>query len=114
MHTRITHLAFIPFSLAALLVSALLSGYPGTARAAHTHDGVTLTLVAYSTPQEAYSLIIPAFQKTKAGNGVSFQTSYGASGDQSRAVASGLPADVVAFSLEPDIGRLVKAGLVSS
>ena len=40
-------------------------------------------------------------------------TSYGASGDQSRGVVDGKPADVVNFSVEPDITRLVKAGKVS-
>src|SRR5919202_1896733 len=50
--------------------------------------------------------------KTPAGKGVQFTQSYGASGDQSRAVESGLGADVVAFSLEPDITRLVDEGLV--
>jgi sulfate/thiosulfate-binding protein len=73
----------------------------------------SLSLVAYSTPQEAYEAVIPAFQKTPAGKGVTFQQSYGASGDQSRAVANGLKADVVAFSLAPDIDRLVQQGLVS-
>ena len=71
-----------------------------------------LTLVAYSTPQEAYAKVIPAFQRTAAGQGVKFEQSYGASGDQSRAVAAGLPADVVAFSLAPDVNKLVDAGLV--
>ena len=54
-----------------------------------------ISLVAYSTPQEAYQALIPAFQKTEGGAGVKFTQSYGASGDQSRAVAQGLPADVV-------------------
>jgi len=54
-----------------------------------------------------------AFQKTGAGNGVSFSQSYGASGEQSRAVAAGLDADVVAFSLEPDITSLVQKHLVA-
>jgi sulfate/thiosulfate transport system substrate-binding protein len=76
--------------------------------------GGKLSLVAYSTPQEAYEQLIPAFQKTAAGKGVTFSQSYGASGDQSRAVANGLPADVVEFSLEPDVTKLVDAGLVSS
>jgi sulfate transport system substrate-binding protein len=74
----------------------------------------SLSLVAYSTPQEAYNALIPAFNKTAAGKGVSISKSFGGSGDQSRAVAAGLPADVVAFSLAPDIDRLVKAGLVGS
>jgi len=71
-----------------------------------------LSLVAYSTPQVVYDQVIPQFQKTEPGQGVTFRESFGGSGDQSRAVESGLPADVVAFSLEPDMTRLVKAGLV--
>src|SRR3954468_5564085 len=72
-----------------------------------------LSLVAYSTPEVVYDQVIPQFQKTEAGAGVGFKTSYGASGDQSRAVEAGQKADVVTFSLEPDLDRLVKAGLVS-
>ena len=75
---------------------------------------VTLSLVAYSTPQAAYEKLITAFQKTDAGKNVTFTQSYGASGDQSRAVAAGLTADVVAFSLETDMTRLVKANLVAA
>ena len=71
-----------------------------------------LALVAYSTPKDAYAQLIPAFQKTTAGKGVSFSQSYGASGEQSRAVAAGLDADVVAFSLAPDITTLVQKHLV--
>ena len=71
-----------------------------------------LALVAYSTPQVVYDGVIPAFEKTSAGKGVGFTQSYGASGDQSRAVEGGLNADVVTFSLAPDVDRLVKAGLV--
>src|SRR3954463_5366197 len=67
-----------------------------------------LSLVAYSTPKDAYGQLIPAFQKTAAGSGVSFSQSYGASGEQSRAVASGLDADIVAFSLSPDITALAQ------
>jgi sulfate/thiosulfate transport system substrate-binding protein len=72
-----------------------------------------LALVAYSTPQVVYNEVIPAFNKTAAGAGVAFTQSYGASGDQSRAVAAGQPADVVALSLAPDVDKLVKAGLVA-
>ena len=71
-----------------------------------------LALVAYSTPAAAYAQLIPAFQKTPDGAGVTFTQSYGASGDQSRAVIAGLPADVVNLSLAPDVDALVKAGLV--
>jgi len=75
-------------------------------------SGGKVTLVAYSTPQEVYSKLIPAFDATSAGKGVSFKQSYGPSGDQARAVASGLPADYVAFSLAPDVKKLVDAGMV--
>jgi sulfate/thiosulfate transport system substrate-binding protein len=74
--------------------------------------GGKLTLVAYSTPEEAYKELIPAFNKTPEGKGVGFDQSYASSGEQSRAVEGGLPADVVEFSLEPDMTRLVDAGLV--
>jgi sulfate/thiosulfate-binding protein len=76
-------------------------------------DKVTLALVAYSTPQEAYEQIIQAFQETPEGENIEFTTSFGGSGDQSRAVESGLPADIVAFSLEPDMTRVVNAGIVA-
>jgi sulfate transport system substrate-binding protein len=78
------------------------------------NSGGQLSLVAYSTPQEAYEQLIPQFQKTPAGKDVTFKQSYGASGDQERAVEAGLPADVVALSLAPDVNKLVKAELVAS
>ncbi len=76
--------------------------------------GTTLSLVAYSTPAAAYSKLIGAFQKTPDGAGVGFTQSYGASGDQTRAVVAGLPADVVNLSLAPDVNVLVEAGLVDA
>jgi sulfate/thiosulfate transport system substrate-binding protein len=72
-----------------------------------------LALVAYSTPKKAYDALIPVFEQSTGGKGVRLTESFGASGAQSRAVASGQPADVVAFSTTPDVTRLVKAGLVS-
>jgi len=78
-------------------------------------SGSTLDLVAYSTPQQAYEQKLePGFKSTPDGKGVDFSNSFGASGDQSRAVESGQPADVVEFSLEPDMTRLVDAGIVSA
>ena len=104
----------IVLSVAALAVAG--SGWGGPAaegEAAADGGGGNLSLVAYSTPKEAYEELIPAFQKTPEGSGVSFDQSYGASGDQSRAVASGLPADIVALSLAPDVDKLVEPGLVA-
>jgi len=86
----------------------------GSAAASSGKGSTRLSLVAYSTPQVVYDEAIPAFKKTQAGKEVGFTESYGPSGDQSRAVESGLAADIVAFSLEPDITRLVKDGIVSA
>src|SRR5215211_816215 len=102
-HARLTGFMKIIVVLALVLASLILSGCGG---------GGSLTLVAYSTPREAYQQITSAFAETEAGQGVSFETSFGGSGEQSRAVEGGLPADVAAFSLEPDMTRLVEAGLV--
>jgi sulfate/thiosulfate-binding protein len=108
------------FRIHSLALIALLllvaSGCGGQSSASESSggdgSGGTLTLVAYSTPEEAYKRLIPAFNKTPAGRGVSFSQSYAASGEQSRAVEGGLAADVVEFSLEPDMTRLVDADLV--
>jgi sulfate/thiosulfate transport system substrate-binding protein len=95
-------------------VAILVTGCGGQDTPGGGGGGGNLTLVAYSTPQEAYEELIPAFQKTAAGEGVGFDQSYGSSGEQSRAVDAGLPSDVVAFSLEPDITRLVETDLVDA
>jgi sulfate/thiosulfate-binding protein len=79
-----------------------------------TNAHASITLVAYSAPEPGWSRVIPAFNASQEGKGVQIITSYGASGDQSRGVVDGKPADLVNFSVEPDIARLVKAGKVSS
>ena len=93
--------------------SAGASSGASTSNAAATSGSTTLQLVAYSTPKKAYDALTTAFAQTSAGKGVSFGQSFGASGSQSRAVDSGQPADVVAFSTTPDMTRLVKAGIVA-
>lgn len=107
------------YALIAIVVAAIVAGYfllkggsddKGSATAT---EPTTLNLVAYSTPQTAFQAIEAAFQQTDAGKGVTFKESYGPSGDQSRAVEGGLKADVVNFSLESDVTRLVDAKLVS-
>jgi sulfate transport system substrate-binding protein len=96
----------------ALVILAVVAaaGCGGTA-----DDGTErLTLVAYSTPREVYERLTKDFAATDAGAGVGFDQSYASSGEQSRAVAGGLPADVVALSLEPDVTRLLDEGLVDA
>src|SRR2546430_16042607 len=101
-------------SLAAVLM--LCAAGLGLAACGSSGSGSSksLTLVAYSPPQGVFEKLIPAFQATPAGKGVSFKQSFGPSGEQSRAVTNGLHADVVNFSLTPDVERLVKAGLAAA
>jgi sulfate transport system substrate-binding protein len=100
-------LGLLVLSLGLVLAACGGSGDGGSS------GSTTLNLVAYSTPKEAYEQIIPAFTKTASGKGVKFSQSYGNSGDQARAVISGLPTDIAALSLEPDITKLVKENLVA-
>jgi sulfate transport system substrate-binding protein len=95
----------------ATLLAACGGGSSDVAGGGDSHSGATttLTLVAYAVPEPGWSKIIPAFAATPEGKGVAVTTSYGASGDQSRAVVDGKPADIVNFSVEPDVTRLVKA-----
>src|SRR4051812_44042751 len=101
-------------SLLALLVAVPALAACGGNSTASNSGGGKLNLVAYSTPKEAYAALIPAFNKTTDGKGVSFTQSFGPSGDQARAVQSGLPADVVALSLAPDVDKLVDAKKVAA
>ncbi|GAB2691625.1 sulfate ABC transporter substrate-binding protein [Nocardia thraciensis] len=110
---RLTVAALV--ALAAVVLSACSGGasdIPGSGSGGG--KGGTLTLYAYATPKPGFDKVVPAFTKTSAGAGVQVQPSYGASGDQSRKVKDGAQADVVNFSVEPDITRLVDAGLVDS
>jgi sulfate/thiosulfate-binding protein len=66
-----------------------------------------IAIVAYSVPKSAYDALSAAFEKTSQGKGVSFSSSYGPSGTQSTAISNGQHADYVAFSLEPDLDKLV-------
>src|SRR6218665_1757701 len=107
---RITSLIVGLLALSALVVAGCGSDSSGSGDG----SGGKVALVAYSTPQQAYKdALIPGFQKSADGEGVKFSTSFGASGDQRRAVEGGLPADVVAYSLQPDMTKTVDAGNVA-
>ncbi len=104
----------VPLALVTGVVAACHGGPSDVVGGGGPADARTsITLVAYSVPEPGWSKVIPAFNASAEGKGVQVVTSYGASGDQSRGVADGKPADVVNFSVEPDIARLVKAGKVS-
>ncbi|MBF6089338.1 sulfate ABC transporter substrate-binding protein [Nocardia cyriacigeorgica] len=100
-------------AIAAFALSAC-SGGASDSVDGHVADGSggTINLYAYAVPKPGFDKVIPAFNATEAGKGVAVQQSYGASGDQSRKVKDGAQADVVNFSVEPDVTRLVDAGLV--
>lgn len=86
------------------------------AAAPSSAEPVKLILGAYTTPREAYGKLIPIFQaqwKEKTGQEVTFEESYLGSGAQSRAIVEGFEADIAALSLEADITRIEKAGLIT-
>jgi sulfate transport system substrate-binding protein len=103
MQKKIVALVIALSVVASIAAAAGLAETSGSERSADTD----LSLVAYTTPREAYGKLIPMFQRTPQGEDVDFRQSYGASGEQARAVKAGLDADIVALSLAPDIDTLV-------
>ena len=104
------------FKAAAALVAAgvlALSACGDDSSGGSGGDGETIALSGFSILEAANEGIFEDFQDTDAGEGVDFEPSYGASGDQSRAVVAGSEADVVHYSLETDVTRLVGEGLVA-
>ena len=102
----------LPVALFMLLIAVVAAGCGGASSG--SSGGAKLDIVGYSTPESVYREALESgFQETAAGKGVTFSNSFGASGDQSRAVAAGQPASVVHFSQAGDMTRLVEAGLVS-
>jgi sulfate/thiosulfate transport system substrate-binding protein len=108
------------FRVPAALLAASALGIGGAAcggpnsEASGDGSGGSLDLVAYSTPETAYvETLEPDFNAQNEDGEVEFANSFGSSGDQSRAVEAGQPADFVHLPIEPDIQRLVDAGIVS-
>ncbi|MCJ7580893.1 MAG: sulfate ABC transporter substrate-binding protein [Candidatus Aminicenantes bacterium] len=105
------------FILCFLTAFLLLQGCSSGNKNELSAGNVTLTLGAYTVPKDVYQKeIIPAFQKMwkeKTGQSVKFEESYIASGAQSRAISSGFEADIAALSLEQDVNRLQKEGLIT-
>jgi sulfate/thiosulfate-binding protein len=99
-------------SVLPLLVLAALTAVSLASAAPTRSAGTNLTIVGYSIPTAVFPKLTAAYQSTPAGNGVNFASSFAASEVQSKAVAAGLPADVVNFSIETDMNRLVDAKLV--
>jgi sulfate/thiosulfate transport system substrate-binding protein len=105
----------LPAALVTLLVALVAAGCGGSSSTSSSGSsssgGAKLDVVGYSTPESVYTETLePAFEKTAQGKGVSFSNSFGASGDQSRAVVAGQPASIVHFSQAGDMERLVEDG----
>lgn len=102
-----------------LLLPLLLacSGAPETTAPSPVGPPRRLTFAAFAAAKDAYGDgVLPAFAahwQQRSGETVVFEQSYQASGAQARAVREGLEADVVSFSLEPDLRVLVEAGLAT-
>jgi sulfate/thiosulfate transport system substrate-binding protein len=106
----------LPAALLALLIAVFAAGCgsssdDSSSSASGSGGGGSLSVVGYSTPEAVYQEALePGFEKTPEGSGVGFSNSFGASGDQSRAVVAGQPASIVHFAQAGDMERLVEEG----
>lgn len=116
MFSKLRKTLIISLVLIAVFITSCSGGGQATSEANSSGGEVKLILAAYTTPREAYQELIPIFQqkwKEQTGQTVTFEESYQGSGAQSRAVAEGFEADIVALSLEADVIRLEEAGLIT-
>lgn len=106
--------AGLPAALLVLLLAVFAAGCGGgddDATGSDSSGSGEISVVGYSTPEAVYTEDLePAFEESDKGSGVSFSNSFGASGDQSRAVVAGQPASVVHFAQGGDMERLVEEG----
>ena len=95
--------------LSLLLTSCL----PGTT---DSHGTRTITVYAFSIMKESLEKdIFPAFAakwKQEHGEDVSFNTSFAGSETVTNQILQGAPADIAILSIEMDVHRLIKAGMV--
>jgi sulfate transport system substrate-binding protein len=75
----------------------------------------TFLNVSYDPTREfyqEYNQVFGQYWLKRTGEKVEFKQSHGGSGKQARAVASGLPADVVTLALANDIDEIANAGYI--
>jgi sulfate/thiosulfate-binding protein len=102
------------FTAAVAIAVAVATGLAGCGGSESGGGGAgkQIDIVGFAVIKSAYDALGEGFEKTPAGDGVSFKGSYGASGAQSRAVIAGQRADLVALSLTPDVDNIAKAGKI--
>ncbi len=92
---------------------ALLIGIAVCAAGLAAAKDVTLLNASYDPTREFYRAVNAEFAaqwKTKTGENLTIQSSYGGSGKQARAVIDGLEADVVTLALAADIDSIAEKG----
>ncbi len=103
----------LPLAALALLVAVLAAGCGSSDDSTGSSGGGSVDIVAYSTPEAVYAdALEPGFEASPEGDGVGFSGSFGASGDQRRAVEAGQPASLVHFAQGGDMIALEEAGQV--
>ncbi len=108
---------FLVSTVLSLTLAACSSGSSdkkGSSTVAKGQD-VRLTLVSFAVTKAAHEVIIPKFiekWQKEHNQKVTFKTSYGGSGSQTRAVIDGLEADIVHLALALDTKKIEKAGLI--
>jgi sulfate/thiosulfate transport system substrate-binding protein len=110
---KLLSLFLVGVSLSSIIAACSNSNTSGSV-AANKSD-VELTLVSFAVTKAAHEAIIPKFVekwKQEKKQNVTFKTSYGGSGSQTRAVIDGLEADIVHLALALDTDKIAKAGLI--
>jgi len=125
-HRRLPGLAALAAVMTLAWTVTACGGGSGEAQPAASGSGsasasgkgsVTLVIGAYSVAKDALQEIMPEFReewRQKTGQDVKFQESYDASGTQARAIAGGFEADVAVLSMEGDIDKVERAGLIKN
>jgi sulfate transport system substrate-binding protein len=98
-------------------LSSLIASCSQSNSSTANNSDAELTLVSFAVTKAAHEAIIPKFVekwKQEKNQNVTFKTSYGGSGSQTRAVIDGLEADVVHLALALDTDKIAKAGLIDA
>ena len=111
--TRSSRMTLLGATVLSFSVLATTSACSDPAGGGGGGDKQSVSIVGFSVMKTANKQVIADFKKTDEGKNVTFKQSYGASGDQARAVIAGLKADEAHLSLEPDISKLTDEKLAA-